>query len=47
MRMTSRASVTGSLPDREMTFTEDDHYATVNWVSVLEQLSCFISANKS
>lgn len=34
-------------PDREMTFTEDDHYATVNWVSVLEQLSCFISANKS
>lgn len=34
-------------PDREMTFTEDDHYATVNWVSVLEQLSCFISANES
>lgn len=34
-------------PDREMTFTEDDHYATVNWVSVLEQLSDFITANES
>lgn len=34
-------------PDREMTFTEDDHYATVNWVSVLEQLSGFITANES
>lgn len=34
-------------PDREMTFIEDDHYATINWVSVLEQLSHFISVNES
>lgn len=34
-------------PDREMTFDEDDHYSAVNWVSVLEQLSDFITANKS